>query len=83
MGKRLKSAGIDVWVQPVIVLTRAKMKKQDLVFDRVPIITLKQMAVFLRAGRGRPLGPDEVGRCVVSVLADPQIHAKVTPEVES
>ena len=83
VGKRLKRSGIDVWVYPVIVLTRARLKKQDLVFDRVPIIMLKQLPDFLHAGKGQPLGADMVERCVAAVLSDPQIHAKITPEAES
>jgi hypothetical protein len=84
VGKRLKRAGVDVWVQPVIVLTRAKMKKQNLVFDRVPIIPLKQMPDFLRTGRGGPfLDTHMVERCAAAVLSDPQMHAERTTEAES
>ncbi|MFN2615122.1 MAG: hypothetical protein ABR552_09960, partial [Actinomycetota bacterium] len=65
-----------VWVQPVIVLTRAISKKESLVFDRVPLVLLKQLPEFLRTPRNKVLGAETRQKCIETVLADPSLQVE-------
>ena len=68
----LSDSGADVWVEAVIVLTRASLPKGTIARHSVRIVSLDNLVPLIRAGRHHVTAHD------VALLVD-RVHHRVLP----
>ena len=65
--RRLAGAGMSVWVDAVLVSTRAKVRPSPLRFRRVWVIEADALAGHIRSGTSK-LDPTDVARATAAIL---------------
>lgn len=65
--RRLRSAGLDLWVQALIVSTRASVYAKPIHLRNITVIEVADLPAFIRSGRGS-LDGHTVTRAVAAIL---------------